>query len=223
MSQTMIERRERLENSIRIKPLKIMAIHLRYTRKRQIMKRMISCALIFLLVNTSALPQTKSKNKATNQQQGKTILTKQEANSASNTLTLNSSSAYSAKANTTNLSTWKNDYAISDPVLSTLRARASGANIQFNHSGIVGMPKRAYGFANGHLVLNSTGAVTSGTQTGSGSVGTGTSLATFGSVGAPMNVNGKSPYAGINMWGNAMNMTVTQPDSFVRLTPRKKQ
>lgn len=85
------------------------------------------------------------------------------------------------------------------------------------------MPKRAYGFANGHIILNTTGAVTSGTQTGSGAVGTGTSLATFGSIGAPMNVNGKSPYAGINMWGNAMNMQVIRRDSSVRLTPAKKQ
>ena len=73
------------------------------------------------------------------------------------------------------------------------------------------------------LFLNTTGAVTSGTQTGSGAVGTGTSLATFGSIGAPMNVNGKSASAGINMWGNAMNMQVIRRDSSVRLTPAKKQ
>ena len=183
---------------------------------------MIWCAGIFLLINASALSQAKSNNKATKPKQGKTVSAKKEANGASNTLTLNSSSTYSAKANAPQLSILKTDYTISDPLLSTLRARANGANIQFNNSGIVGMPKRAYGFANGHLVLSSTGAVTSGTQTGSGVVGTGTSLATFGSVGAPMNVNGKSPYAGINMWGNAMNMTVTQRDSFVRLMPAKK-
>ena len=85
------------------------------------------------------------------------------------------------------------------------------------------MPKRAYGFSNGHIILNPSGAVTSGTQTGSGAVGTGTSLATFGSIGAPMHVNGKSSYAGINTWGNAMNLTVTQKDSFRRLAPVKKQ
>ena len=85
------------------------------------------------------------------------------------------------------------------------------------------MPKRAYGFANGHISLGTTGAVTSGTQTGSGAVGTGTSLATFGSIGAPMNVNGKSPYAGINMWGNAMNMRISNTDSSVRTARMKKQ
>lgn len=128
-----------------------------------------------------------------------------------------------AKANTNTLSVLKNNYTVTDPILTTLDARANGANIRFNKSGIVGMPKRAYGFANGHILFNTTGAVTSGTQTGSGAVGTGTSLATFGSIGAPMNVNGKSPYAGINMWGNAMNMQMIRRDSSVRLSPTKKQ
>lgn len=85
------------------------------------------------------------------------------------------------------------------------------------------MPKRAYGFANGKIIFNTNGAVTSGTQTGSGAVGTGTSLATFGSIGPPMNVNGKSPYAGINMWGNAMNINITGRDSSARLTPSKNR
>jgi len=185
------------------------------------MKRMILCAGFFLLVSASALSQKKSKIERT-KQPAKSVSTDKETTGSSNTVTLNSGASYSAKASTP-LTTWKNNYAVSDPILTTLSARANRANIQFNNSGIVGMPKRAYGFSNGHIVLNSTGAVTSGTQTGSGAVGTGTSLATFGSVGAPMNVNGKSPYAGSTMWGNAMNLPVTQRDSVVRSTPLKKQ
>jgi hypothetical protein len=85
------------------------------------------------------------------------------------------------------------------------------------------MPKRAYGFANGHIALKTSGSVTTGTETGSGGVATGTSLATFGSVGEPMNVNGKSLYSGINMWGNAMNMRISYTDSSVRTARMKKQ
>jgi len=187
------------------------------------MKRMIMCAGIFLLVTANAQSQTKLKNEKAKHPQGKTASTNKETLNTTGTSTLNSTGNYSAKAITPGLSTWKNNYSVSDPLLTTLSARANGANIQFNKSGIVGMPKRAYGFSNGHIILNSTGAVTSGTQTGSGAVGTGTSLATFGSIGAPMNVNGKSPYAGINMWGNAMNMTVTRGDSARQITPFKKQ
>jgi len=190
------------------------------------MKRMFFCGGILLLLSETVQSQTKSK-KAKNKQtvHSKTVSpnkTDKEVN-PSNSVTLNTTTSYPAKANTNSLSVLKNNYTVTDPILTTLNARANGANIQFNKSGIVGMPKRAYGFANGHILLNTSGSVTSGTQTGSGTVGTGTSLATFGSIGAPMNVNGKSPYAGINMWGNAMNMNITNRDSTVRLAPMKKQ
>jgi hypothetical protein len=186
------------------------------------MKRMILCAGIFLLISANALSQTKSKKQRTAEQH-KNPGSTNNADRSSATLTLNSSGSYDAKGTASGLSTLKSNYVVSDPLLITLSARANGANIQFNQSGIVGMPKRAYGFSNGHIILNPSGAVTSGTQTGSGAVGTGTSLATFGSIGAPMHVNGKSSYAGINTWGNAMNLTVTQKDSFRRLAPVKKQ
>jgi hypothetical protein len=191
---------------------------------KKVMKHMFGCAIL-LLVTANAQSQMRSKKAKTNQTvHSKSASTKTVSNEttsgSSTSVTLNTTSNYSAKANT--LAGLKN-YAVSDPILKTLNARANEANIRFNNSGIIGMPKRAYGFANGHILLSSTGAVTSGTQTGSGAVGTGTSLATFGSVGAPMNVNGKSSYAGINMWGNAMNMNITQLDSSARITPLKKQ
>jgi hypothetical protein len=188
------------------------------------MKRIFWCAGILLLINATTLGQAKSRTKQT--VQSKTV-SKNKANAKAistpgNTITLNITSSHPAKANRSILISPQTIYTISDPILTTFNKRASGANIPFNKSGIVGMPKRAYGFANGHIILTTTGSVTSGTQTGSGAVGTGTSLATFGSVGAPMNVNGKSPYAGMNMWGNAMNMTITPRDSSVRLVPLKK-
>lgn len=190
------------------------------------MKRMFWCAGILVLISATVNAQTKSYK--TNRKQSvhnKPVSSNKTSNpkpdSSPNATMLNTTVSYPAKANS--LPVLKNNYTIADPILTTLHARAGGANIQFNKSGIVGMPKSAYGFANGHLSLNTTGAVTSGTQTGSGAVGTGTSLATFGSVGSPMNVNGKSPYAGLNMWGNAMNMKILRRDSSVRLAPADRQ
>lgn len=182
------------------------------------MKKIIWCAGILLLINTSAQAQAKkakSKKAASSKTVSASKATK-AATASSNTVSLTSAGNYSAKANTNSVSLLRNRYTVTDPILTTLDARAEGANIRFNNSGIVGMPKRAYGFANGHISLRTTGAVTSGTQTGSGAVGTGTSLATFGSIGAPMNVNGKSNYAGSTMWGTAMNMNSTGSDSSVR-------
>jgi len=198
--------------------------------KKKVMKRLLGCTGILLLLTTVAQSQTKSgrtKTKQAVQSQNssankiKAQATNKQKAAFPNTITLDTATSYTAKAPAV-LSLRETNYTIADPILTTLDKRASGANIKFNNSGIIGMPKRAYGFANGHITLSTTGAVTSGTQTGSGAVATGTSLGTFGSIGSSMNVNGKSPYAGINMWGNAMNMMVTQRDSSVRLTPLKK-
>ena len=191
------------------------------------MKHMFFWVGISFLAHTSVHAQTNPKKASKKQTDSKTIIKNEAATNktvnTANTAVLNTTASYPAKANTNTLSVLKNNYTVTDPILTTLNARANGANIRFNKSGIVGMPKRAYGFADGHIILRTTGAVTSGTQTGSGTVATGSSLATFGSVGAPMNVNGKSPYAGINMWGNAMNMEVTPRDSSVRSIPIKNQ
>ena len=192
------------------------------------MKHMFFCAGILLLITASVQAQAKSgkvnkKQAVHSRVASQNKATANKTTNSANIVMLNTTNSNPAKANTNTLSVLKNNYTITDPILTTLNARANGANIRFNKSGIIGMPKRAYGFANGHILLNITGAVTSGTQTGSGAVGTGTSLATFGSIGAPMNVNGKSPFAGINMWGNAMNMQVIRNDSSIRLTPVKKQ
>lgn len=190
------------------------------------MKRIFWCAGILLLIDATAVAQTKSK-KTKQAAQSKAVSQNKagdkSASNSGNTIKLDATTSYPAKVNTSILVSPQNTFTVTDPILTILDKRASGANIPFKKSGIVGMPKRAYGFVNGRISLTTTGAVTSGTQTGSGSVGTGTSMATFGSVGAPMNVNGKSPYAGINMWGNAMNMTITRRDSSVRLTPLNKQ
>ncbi|MGZ3879915.1 MAG: hypothetical protein ACXVBF_01190 [Flavisolibacter sp.] len=185
------------------------------------MKNVLSYIAILLLL-TASHAQAQKKTGKSKSAVSKTI-SANKAISSSTAQMLNSVGDYPAKSSTNNISVATNNYTVSDPILTTLAARANGANIRFNSSGIVGMPKSAYGFANGHIALKTSGSVTSGTETGSGAVATGTSLATFGSVGEPMNVNGKSPYAGINMWGNAMNMRITNADSSVRMARSKKQ
>jgi len=188
------------------------------------MKQVFLCVGILLLVGRATMAQTKSA-KPKPQANSKTIQSKSDnkVTNSSNPLSLNSTASYPAKANNNSLSVANKQYTITDPILTTFDARAKGSNISMGKSGIVGMPKRAYGFANGWLLFHSTGSTTFGTQTGSGGVATGTSLGTFGSNGPAMSVNGKSPYAGINMWGNAMNMNITGSDSSVRLTPVRKQ
>lgn len=94
-------------------------------------------------------------------------------------------------------------YFIADPVTRALMEGTNGADIRKN-SEIAGISKRAYGFANGLIMLRSSGAASSGTVSGSGSVGTGTTPGTAGMHGAGIGVNGKNPYAGVGIWGTAL-------------------
>lgn len=184
------------------------------------MKRMFLCltALFFVL---SAMSQTKTTTKKKTQSPGNTQQKKNTQRSPNfNTVTLTSESTDPAKNTSMNMQV--HNLRISDPILNALDARAAGADIRINKSGIVGMPKRAFGIANGKIYLGTTGSVTSGTQTGSGSVGTGTGLGTFGSSSSVMGVNGKSPYAGLSMWGNATNISVGRGDSSVRMNSTKQ-
>jgi hypothetical protein len=108
--------------------------------------------LLFLSVQAHA---QKKNTKGKTSQKSKTAITNNPAASAS-TLMLNSVGNYPAKANTNTLPMPTTNYMVADPILTTLSARANGANIRFNNSGIVGMPKSAYGFANGHISLKTT-------------------------------------------------------------------
>ncbi len=110
---------------------------------------------------------------------------------------------------------------ISDPTIRAMNMRGNGNDAVLGPVGIPGVSRRANGFANGRLLLRPTAATSSGSIQGSGLVGTGSSLGTPGSNGPFMGVNGKSPYAGLSMWGNARNLPVIRGDSAVR-RPGKK-
>jgi hypothetical protein len=109
-------------------------------------------------------------------------------------------------------------YTINDPLLKAFNEGAGGAGLYR----LTGMPKRAYGFSNGRLVLFSSGSTSTGGTTGNGSVGTGSGMGAIGATGARMGINGKSPYAGLSMWGNARNMLITHGDSAVRDLSKKQ-
>lgn len=179
------------------------------------MKPIILSAALLMLFQIAAQSQIKArakKQKHANIVRNKKSSKRKTTSENTAAVFLSSTEMNNAKSNRSN-----NHLTISDPIITTMDARAHGANIRLGKSGIAGMPKRAYGFANGHISLITSGSTTSGTQTGNGSVGTGTSIGTFGSVGPSINVNGKSSNAGINMWGNAMNMTIYKADSTARV------
>jgi hypothetical protein len=113
-------------------------------------------------------------------------------------------------------------FTIADPTVNVLKQRAYGSDIRVSGSGIIGMPRSSYGFANGRITLIPGGARTSGTQTGSGSVGTGTSPGPAGSDGPAMIVNGKSPYAGTSIWSSNNGLTLYSPGEAGRRTQEKQ-
>lgn len=113
-----------------------------------------------------------------------------------NTVTLQSTSSSNAFSGAPT-----NRLTIADPVTNTLNANANGAGIDVGKSGIMGMPKRAFGFANGHLTLKPNSSTSTGTINGSGSVGTGSYPGSIGTGGTAPGVNGKNPYAGVDIWG----------------------
>lgn len=159
------------------------------------MKTFFLSALILLTITASA----QTKHKHTNKQTTKKTIVKQTNKKTSNrnTVQLNttsSNSAFDESANTTR-------FTIADPVTNTLNAKANGADIDVGKSGIMGMPKRAFGFANGHLTLKPNSATSIGTINGSGSVGTGTFPGSVGTGSMIPGVNGKNPYAGVDSWG----------------------
>jgi hypothetical protein len=100
-------------------------------------------------------------------------------------------------------------FSIADPTINVLNQRASGSNVPISSSGIVGMPKGTYGFANGKILLRPTTATSSGTVYGSGAVGTGTTIMGVGTGENTPGINGKNPYAGPWLWGTRPSATQT--------------
>lgn len=172
--------------------------------KKSLFLLWFSCAGL----TTITLAQSKTVPKATIQQ---SLKKQSEAEVSTATTSFVSTGVNQAFAGGSNL-------YIADPTIRTLNQRAAGSKLSIGSSGIVGMPKRAYGFANGKILLRSTTAPSSGTVYGSGSVGTGTSISGLGTSENVPGVNGKSPYASSSLWG-----TKQSPDQALGVDSTKKQ
>lgn len=151
-----------------------------FTSKRIAMKKMIWCGLVLgsLAVQAQTTRETQVRRASVP------------------SLRLTHTGTYAAKQEAS-------VYFIADPVTRALMEGTNGADIR-RDSEIAGVSKRAYGFANGFIMLRSSGAATSGTVTGSGCVGTGSTPGSAGMHGAGIGVNGKNPYAGVGIWGTAL-------------------
>lgn len=145
------------------------------------------CACCFVLAATAQTKASKNKNAQ------RTTAKKTTVNRDTVRVSLVNTARYDARAGR---------YRISDPTINRMNQRAAGYDLPLGASGIAGMPRGSYGFANGKILLRNTTATTPGTGYGSGGVGTGTALQGPGTSEAAVGVNGKSPYAGPWLWGD---------------------
>jgi hypothetical protein len=176
----------------------------------KIMKKIWIVLMVFGLAGTTAA-QTKGNKTVKKNITKKKAATARKINKTNNeVISLTSTGSYPAKTST------KTRYSVSDPFINILNARARGVEPDVKNVQLFGMPKGAYGFANGRLRVFPTGTTSSGTITGMGAVATGSSPGAIGSTGLGMGANGKSPYAGTAMWGNARGLLVTKGDSSLR-------
>jgi hypothetical protein len=199
------------------------------------MKRMSLCAGLILLFSVATHVQAQQKNKGSKRTPGtqkvmaKSAKSRTSRTTVSNTRNLSSTGEYKAYSNTNLMESNSSAQAgrsltITDPTIRTFNAIANGANIKIGSSGVIGVPKGRYGYANGHLTLLPNGATSSGTTTGSGSVGTGTSPGSIGTIGPGMGVNGRNPYAGPDIRGTRSRSytDLLLPDSIRILPPRRQ-
>jgi len=182
------------------------------------------CISILFLFCISAEAQTKkssAKKTTAKNTVAKEAAKKNDSGKTTSTVQLTDTAGYNAK---TLPATFNNQLFIADPTVKALDARAEGARIRISGSGVAGMPRGSYGFGNGQFRLYPSGATTSGGITGNGSVGTGSFSGSIGTHSAVIGVNGKSPYAGTNMWG--LNGAVSpgyRSDSAIRRIDVKDQ
>jgi hypothetical protein len=153
-----------------------------------------------ILLNQEADAQTKSKRIPSKNNS----ITKKPALKQN----LSSNTSYPAKGPAIPTSTlgWRNaplynTQSVNDPIVRRLNERFYGTGNNIDFRKFMGIGRGTYGFKHGHITLKPNGSTTSGGITGSGSVGTGSSLGNVGVHGAAVGVNGKNPYAGPGMWG----------------------
>lgn len=163
------------------------------------MKRMIICFLVGM-VGFAPLVDAQSGTKVRKQPSARETTVRETPNK--NAAVDDAVSLISISTNEAYDSTSARRFFIADPTINALKKQAAGNTRLVSPSGVVGMPKRAYGFSNGRILLRPTTAPSSGTMYGSGAVGTGTTILGVGAGENALGVNGKSPYAGPYLWGS---------------------
>ncbi|RYY67050.1 MAG: hypothetical protein EOO12_02365 [Chitinophagaceae bacterium] len=114
-------------------------------------------------------------------------------------------------------------FSIADPFLTLYNGRAAGAlPLDEPVRPIPNIPRLRYGVAHGHLLFYNTTATTHGGNTGSGSVGTGSSTGNVGTNGVAQGVNGKNPFAGPGIYGNRVRYS-GQPVNLPPQRPKEKE
>jgi hypothetical protein len=152
-------------------------------------------AMLGFVLVTGAQERNNSYKQPTAKQKQKTVPNNVQASADTVSLTsISSNEAYDAAAG--------NRFTIADPTINALKLQAFGESPIVSPSGIVGMPRRAYGFSNGKILLRPTTSRSSGTLYGSGAVGTGTSMMGVGTGERAVGVNGKNPAFGTSLWGS---------------------
>jgi hypothetical protein len=164
--------------------------------KKAILLIMVVFSVLCVHAQTGSKPM---KKKAVTPKPSTVETTRHKETIQQESVSLNAVSNNQAHANTD-----MSSFTISDPTIRALNQRAAGYDVPLGPSGILGMPKRKYGFASGKLLLRSTTAPSSGTNYGSGAVGTGTSIMGVGTGEGAIGVNGKNPYAGPWLWGGKL-------------------
>ncbi len=163
------------------------------------MKQTWMCMILFLILTSANAQVQKSREK---QSGSKSAVSPAPVSQAPESIILTSESSYNAfdVAEAEQLS-----LRISDPFIVIMNNRAKGIDPPVKNVELLGMPKGAYGFANGKLRVFPVSTTSHGGLTGMGTVATGSSTGTMGSIGLS-HANGKSTYAGNGMWGNALGL-----------------
>lgn len=161
------------------------------------MKRIIFLGLVFSVGLTSVSLGQASGNKKINGHQAIKAKEKKETTATAETvggatwLNTSTSQAYGRS---------RSRFSIADPTNNAVNQRTEGSML-VPSSRSLGVARGTYGFANGKLFLRSTTATSSGTNYGSGAVGTGTTITGIGTGENIPGVNGKSANAGLSLWG----------------------
>ena len=161
------------------------------------MKTMIICAVLIFSFSVASAQATKLKRSTK-------ILNKRAAvrkQSIKNSTTHNAATTFHLSSTSNNTAKATTRFSIADPVIIGFNERAKGEALRIPKSPIIGMPKSYYGLAKGHIFLKNSDATSTGGNTGTGSVGTGSSIGPTGTSGQAIGVNGKTPYAAPDIYG----------------------